>query len=95
MEEFEVVYEVGAARARRVLASEFTEDVIKDAIQDTALYFMERLDQHTYITDGLFLLRVHQRALNIHSRAHQHYEEMVGTSNDLAQLEDIGDVEGA
>ncbi len=60
-DDFERMYEKARPQAVRV-ARAICGDDAEDAVQNTAIYFLERLSSNPYITPSLFIERVRQRA---------------------------------
>jgi len=85
-EDFEKLYEKVYAKAVAVAG--------EDAVQEAALYFLERLDTNATITPSLFIQRAVQRQRNAlaprgvrHGGDEPAREVSVGSSFDLEQIE--------
>ena len=102
-EAFELVYQQSHRKAvevaRKVCGA---RDVAEDAVQEAAVYFLERLEQTPRITSALFIHRACQRAKDRvrrdprHASATRLHELPVGHAGDLDGFlygpeEDAGD----
>jgi hypothetical protein len=96
--EFEKVYEQSYQKALdAVYASGIkSKTVAEDAVQNAAVYFLERLDSYTQITPSLFIQMVVGRAKNTlrdHNNRVEKFEVAVGTIFDLSEIVDGKDDE--
>lgn len=95
-EEFGTFYEKHVGRITTFLAVRFRdEELAQDAVQQAALYVMERLAKYQVLTPSYFRQLAYNRAINMKELGRGHRPERgpkpevsVGTWFDLARIED-------
>ncbi len=85
---------MGSKRARVKLSRQFKPDQVEDAIQEAALYFLDRLETYSHVTPSLFVQVAAMRAKNLVRDNHGDLIVSMGSLNDLAGLESPEPPEG-